>query len=85
MHTEQQITDIVRAIDAVMVLGTTGLKGYAQAALETDAIAVYLATQIATLADEVEREQAMADVTSHLRIAVEARLADLDPAATLVT
>jgi len=84
MHTEKQTGDIVRGIDAVMVLGTQGLSGYAQAELETDAIAVYLASQIATLDDEVDREQAMADVASHLRIAVEARRSALNPAAVLL-
>lgn len=84
MHTEKQIKDIVRGIDAVMALGTGTLTGYEQAALETDAIAVYLAAQIATLKDEIDREQAIADVVSHLRIAVEARLSALDPASTLV-
>lgn len=85
MHTEKQITDIVRGIDAVMALGTNGFSGYAQAALEVDAIAVYLASQIATLKDEVDREQAIGDVLSHLRIAVDARLASHNPAETLVS
>lgn len=74
MHAVEDIEDIVRALDAVMVLGTKDVAGYAQQALEIDAIAVYLATQIATLESEVDREQAMADVTTHLRVAVEARL-----------
>lgn len=78
MHTEKQVVQLATTIGHVMALGVGNLTGYAQSALETDAIAVYLSTQIATLADEVDREQAMADVASHLRIAVEARLASLD-------
>ena len=75
MHTEKQIQDIVRAIDAVMVLGVQDLSGYEQASLEIDAISVYLCTQIASLKSEAEREQAMDDVASQLRIAVNIRLA----------
>lgn len=85
MHTEKQVIDIATTLGHVLALGTQGLTGYAQAALETDAIAVYLSTQIATLKDEVEREQAMADINTHLRIAVEARMASRDPAKTLVS
>lgn len=74
MHTEQDILDIVSAIGAVMVLGTKGLGGYEQAQLETDAIAVYLASQIATFKDEADREAALQDVARSLREAVDARV-----------
>ena len=85
MHTVKQINDIARGIDALMVLGVGELSGYAQAALEIDAIAVYLSTQISTLKHEIDREQAMADLMSHLRIAVEARREATDPADALLT
>lgn len=74
MHTEQQIKDIVRGIDAVTVLGTKGLTGADQQALEIDAIAVYLATQIATLKTPDEREEVMADFDKRLRECVRVRL-----------
>jgi hypothetical protein len=74
MHTVEQINDIVRGIDAVTVLGTRGLGGEAQQALEIDAIAVYLATQIATLKDEAERDHAILDFSNRLQMAVDVRL-----------